>query len=98
MSGTYVFINMATSNVAAAREFYSNVGFEINEMFSTAENVFIILSDNVQLILGAPEFFMQLGEQRPFVDATEEKEIGLYARAFFDLDSHKIVINYMPTN
>src|SRR4051812_46438758 len=132
MTGTFVFINMATGDVAAARDFYSKVGFQINEMFSTADNVFIILSDNVQLILGKADFFKQLGVQRPFVDATqqteasvavsahsreevdevfnkaiaagatsfgdavEEKEIGLYARAFFDLDGHKIDINYMP--
>lgn len=133
MTGTFVFINMATNNVAEAREFYSKVGFEINEMFSTDDNVFVVLSENVQLILGSPDFFKQLGEQRPFIDATqqteasiaisahsrqevdelfdkaiaaggtsfgdavEEKEIGLYAHAFFDLDGHKIDINYMPS-
>jgi len=59
MTGTFVFINMATENVVAAREFYSKVGFEINEMFSNEQNVFIILSENVQLILGRKEFFKQ---------------------------------------
>lgn len=29
-------------------------------------------------------------------ETVEEKEIGLYARAFFDLDGHKIDVNYMP--
>ncbi len=133
MIGNFVFINMATKNVAAAREFYSAIGFEINEMFSTEQNVFVIIAQNVQLILGAEDFFKQLGEKRAFVDATkmteasvaiaansreqvdelfdkaiaagakpfgdvvEEKEIGLYARAFMDLDGHKIDINHMPT-
>lgn len=133
MTGTFVFINMATSNVATAREFYAKLGFEINTRFSTDDNVFVILADNVQLILGKPEFFKQLGEQRDFVDTTtmteatvaisahsreevdeifgkaiaaggkpfgdvvEEKEIGLYAHAFFDLDGHKIDINYMSS-
>lgn len=132
MTGTFVFINMATENVAKAREFYNIIGFQINDMFSTDENVFVVLSDSAQLILGKADFFKQLGEKRPFVDAhvqteasiaiaahsreevdeifdkaiaaggtsfgdaKEEKEIGLYARAFFDLDNHKIDINYMP--
>src|SRR4051812_10890233 len=122
MTGTFVFINMATDDVTAAREFYSKVGFGINETFSNDQNVFIIIAENVQLILGQKEFFKKLGEQREFADtavsteasiaisahsreevdeiygkaieaggtsvgdAVEEKEIGLYARAFFDLD------------
>jgi predicted lactoylglutathione lyase len=132
MIGRFVFINMATKNVAAAREFYSKLGFEINKMYSTEQNVFIVIAENVQLILGEEGFFKQIGEQREFADATkvteasvavsvnsreevdelfnaaiaaggkqfgnivEEKEIGLYARAFSDLDGHKIDINYMP--
>jgi hypothetical protein len=132
MVGKFVFINMATDNVAAAREFYSKLGFKINEMYSTDQNVFIVLAENVQLILGNKEFFKQLGEHRefidtsnltevsvaisahsreevdelfdkaiaaggkPFGDVVEEKEIGLYAHAFFDLDGHKVDINYMP--
>jgi len=132
MTGTYVFINMATSDVAAAKDFYSNLGFEINNIFSSDNNVFVVLSENVQLILGKPEFFKQMGEQRDYADtstmteasvaisansreevdkifdkaiaaggksfgdAKEEKEIGLYSRGFFDLDGHKIDINYMP--
>ncbi len=133
MTGTFVFINMATNDVAAAREFYSKLGFNINETFSSDQNVFIIIAQNVQLILGRKEFFKQLGEQREFADPSkvteatlaisahsreevdelfdkaiaaggkpfgnvvEEKEIGLYAHAFSDLDGHKIDINYMPS-
>ena len=132
MIGKFVFINVATKNVAAAREFYTKLGFEINEMYSTEQNVFINIAQNVQLIIGAEAFFKQLGEKREFADATkvteasiaisansreevdtlfekaiaagatqfgdvvEEKNIGLYARAFSDLDGHKIDINFMP--
>lgn len=133
MTGTFVFINMVTDNLADAREFYSKLGFEINEMFSNEQSIFIIIAGNVQLILGRKEFFKQLGEQREFTDTAtsteasvaisahsredvdeiynkaieaggksfgdpvEKKEIGLYARAFFDLDGHKIDINYMSS-
>jgi predicted lactoylglutathione lyase len=132
MTSKFVFINMATKDVASAREFYNKLGFDINKMYSTEQNVFIIIAENVQLILGSKSFFKQLGEPREFADATkiteasvalsvgsreevdelfdkaiaagatpfgdvvEEKEIGLYARAFSDLDGHKIDINFMP--
>lgn len=33
---------------------------------------------------------------KPFGKTVEEAEIGLYARAFSDLEGHKIDINYMP--
>jgi uncharacterized protein len=131
MTGNFVFINMATKNVAAAREFYSSLGFEINTMFSTDRNVFVKVTQDTQLILGEAAFFKELGEHREFADATkvteatiaisvgsrdevdavfdkaiaagatsfgdtvEEKEIGLYARAFSDLDGHKVDINHM---
>jgi predicted lactoylglutathione lyase len=131
MTGRFVFINLTTKNVAAAREFYTQLGFDINKVFSSEENVFVILSENVQLILAGEAFLKRLGEKREFADATkvtegsvaiamnsreevdklfdaaiaagakpagdqEEEEIGLYARAFFDLDGHKIDVNYMP--
>jgi predicted lactoylglutathione lyase len=126
----FVFINLPTKDVAAAREFYSGIGFEINTQFSGDENVFVVVTDKVQLILLSEAFLRQQGEKREIADATkvmevsvaisvrsrekvdtlvdaalaaggkdagtvEEKEFGLYARAFFDLDGHKIDINHM---
>ena len=132
MISKFIHINMTTKNVAAAREFYSDLGFAVNKDYSTEQNVFIALAENVNLILATEDFLKQLGETRDFVDAAkateaslaismnsreevdklfeaaiaaggkqagdtvEEKEIGLYARAFFDLDGHKIDINHMP--
>lgn len=130
MKAKFVFINLSTKDVGAAREFYTQLGFDINTDFSSEENVFVILSENVQLILCQEDFLRRLGEKREFADATkvtegsvaisvasreevdrlynaaiaagakpagdqEEKEVGLYARAFFDLDGHKIDINHM---
>lgn len=131
MKSRFVFVNLTTKNAAAAREFYTKVGFSINKDYSTDENVFVVVSDNVQLILVGEAFMKRLGEKREFADASKvtegsvalsmnsreevdsvydaaiaaggkpagdqnEEEIGLYARAFFDLDGHKIDINYMP--
>ena len=130
MTANFVFINLSTKNVAAAREFYTQLGFAINKDFSSEENVFVILNENAQLILCHEDFLRRLGEKRAFADATKvtegsvaisvgsreevdtlydaaiaagakpagdqrEEEIGLYARAFFDLDGHKIDINHM---
>lgn len=130
MTAKFVFVNLSTKNVAAAREFYTQVGFTINKDFSSEDNVFVILSETVQLILCHEDFLRKLGEKREFADATKvtegsvaisvgsreevdtlydaaiaagakpagdqhEEEIGLYARAFFDLDGHKIDINHM---
>jgi predicted lactoylglutathione lyase len=131
MIGKFVFVNLVAKDVAAAREFYSSLGFEINTVFSTERNVFVNIAQNVQLILGEESFFKELGERREFADASkvteatiaisvgsreevddlfnkaiaaggkpfgdtvEEKEFGLYARAFSDLDGHKVDINYM---
>lgn len=132
MISRFVFINLPTKNVAAAREFYTKLGFDINKEYSNEQNVFIIISEKVQLILADEAFLRQLGEYREFAetsrvtegsiaisvgsrkevdelfdaaiaaggkqfgDVVEEKEIGLYARAFADLDGHKVAINYMP--
>lgn len=133
MKGNFVFINLPTKNVAAARAFYEKLGFEINKLYSTDENVFVIIAENVQLILASEPFLRRLGERREFADASkvtetsiaisvdsreavdelyetaiqagakqfgdtvEEAEIGLYARAFADLDGHKIDINHLTT-
>ena len=131
MTTNFVFINLSSKNVAAAREFYTKIGFDINKDFSGEENVFVILNANTQLIICHEDFLKRLGENREFADATKvtegsvaismasreevdklydaaiaagatpagdqhEEEIGLYARAFFDLDGHKIDVNYMP--
>jgi len=131
MIGTFVHLNLPTKNVAAAREFYSKVGFDINTDYSSDQNVFVVIAQNVQLILADEGFLKQLGETRAFADTStttegsvaisvdsrekvdevfeaaiaaggtqagdtvEEVEFGLYARAFYDLDGHRIDINHM---
>lgn len=70
MIGSYIYINLPTKNVAAAREFYSMLGFEINKDYSTDENVFVAIAENVQLILGDKGFLRKLGETRDFADAS----------------------------
>lgn len=77
MKGTFVYINMPTKNVAAAREFYTTLGFDINKEYSSDENVFVVLTDNTHLILADEAFLRQLGEHREFADTTKTTEASL---------------------
>jgi predicted lactoylglutathione lyase len=77
MTGKMVFINLSTKNVAAAREFYSKLGFEINTTYSSDENVFVVINDTVQLILAEEAFLHRLGEHREFADATKVTEVSV---------------------
>lgn len=72
-----VFINLPTKNVATARQFYEKMGFEINKEYSTNENVFVVFSENVQLILADEAFLRQLGETREFADASKVTEVSV---------------------
>ncbi len=71
-----VFINMATKDVAAARDFYSKLGFKVNEEYSNDQNVFVVVNDNVQLILADTVFFQQ-NQQREIADTTKVAEVGI---------------------
>lgn len=73
----FVFINLPTKSVAAAREFYSKLGFEINEQYSSKENVFVVISENVQLIIADEAFLKQQGEQREFADTSRVTEVSI---------------------
>lgn len=72
-----VFINVPTKNVAAAREFYSKLGFEINEAYSSEQNVFVVINESVQLIVAAEDFLKQQGETREFADTTKTTEASV---------------------
>ncbi len=72
-----VFINLPTKNVAAAREFYSKLGFEINEAYSSEQNVFVVINDGVQLIVANEDFLKQQGESRDFADTAKVTEASL---------------------
>lgn len=77
MKGTFIYINMTSRNVAAAREFYTKLGFDINTKFSTDENVFITIADNVQLILASEALLRQTGEQRELADTSKVTEASV---------------------
>lgn len=54
-----IFINVPVKNTAAAREFYTKTGFSINEAFSDAQNVVVVIDETISLMLVAEDFFKQ---------------------------------------
>lgn len=81
-----VYINLPTKDVAAARTFYADLGFKIDEEYSTEQNVFIWLSQNVQLII-ADTAFLRESEQRAFADTSKFTEVSVT----IELDSREEV-------
>lgn len=77
MTGKHIFINLPTKNVAAAREFYEKLGFEINKDFSNSQNVFVAIAENVQLILADEAFLREMGETRDFANASKVTEVSV---------------------
>lgn len=73
----FVFMNLPTKNVTAAREFYSKLGFEINKEYSSEQNVFVVINEGVQLIIAKEDFLKQQGETREFADTSRVTEASL---------------------
>ncbi|NUS72984.1 MAG: glyoxalase [Corynebacteriales bacterium] len=55
---TMVFPNLPVRNVAAARAFYTDLGFAINEDFSNENAVCVVVTDNVCVMAVDSEFFL----------------------------------------
>ncbi|HEU5121345.1 MAG TPA: VOC family protein [Candidatus Saccharimonadales bacterium] len=71
-----VFINLPTQNVAAAREFYAKLGLTINEEYSNEQNAFVIVDENIQLILASHDFFKQ-NDPRDIADTSKTTEVSI---------------------
>lgn len=46
-----VFLNMPVQDVARSREFFTSLGFGVNEQFSGSENICVIVNQNISLML-----------------------------------------------
>ena len=47
-----IYINVPTKDTAAARAFYTKLGFGINEQFSNEQNAFVVIDERITLMLG----------------------------------------------
>jgi uncharacterized protein len=46
-----IFVNLSVKDLAAARSFYTSLGFGINEMFSDEQTTSIVISDTIVVML-----------------------------------------------
>lgn len=52
-----IFINLPVESVERSRDFYTGLGFSINEAFSNEQAVCVMVADNILLMLLAKPFF-----------------------------------------
>lgn len=52
-----IFVNLPVSDVAVATEFYTGLGFGVNEMFSDDSTTSIVISDTIVVMLLAKDRF-----------------------------------------
>ncbi len=71
-----IYINLPTKSVAEAREFYTKLGFDINEAFSSDQSAVVTISDNILLMLVAKDFFKE-NSNREIADTSAAREVSL---------------------
>lgn len=69
-----IFINLAVSDVARSRDFYSGLGFSINETFSNDQAACVRVADNVLVMLLFKEYFATFTD-KPIADAQSTTEV-----------------------
>ena len=52
-----IFVNLPVKDVVSARDFYVKMGFSVNEEYSNNDAAFIVVDQNIHLILLAHAFF-----------------------------------------
>ncbi|MDM8084912.1 VOC family protein [Cellulomonas cellasea] len=63
-----IFVNLPVADLAASRDFYTGLGFTINEMFSDDQVTSIVISDTIVVMLLARERFSDFARV-PIADA-----------------------------
>jgi predicted lactoylglutathione lyase len=69
-----IFINLPVKDMQAARTFYTNMGFSIKEEYSNDDAVFVIIAENIHIILLAQAPFKENAE-RDIADTTTVREV-----------------------
>ncbi|MFM9369929.1 VOC family protein [Streptomyces sp. Da 82-17] len=71
-----IFVNLATSDLAAAKKFFTELGYEINAQFSDDTTASIPLSDTIVVMFHTPEKYAQFTKKQ-IVDSTQSSEVLL---------------------
>lgn len=51
-----IFVNIPINDVARSRAFFSGLGYSFNEQFSSDQNLCMVISENIFVMLLKPEF------------------------------------------
>ncbi len=71
-----IFVNLPVKNVAAARDFYTSLGFSINEQYSGDQAVFVVVDENIHLILLGQDLFKE-NALRDVADTSTVREVSV---------------------
>ncbi|MEN4760871.1 VOC family protein [Chryseobacterium sp. C39-AII1] len=81
-----IFVNLPVKDIQKTKEFWTNIGFPINDQISDEKVVCIVMSDNIQVMFLEEEFFQTFSERPvPKGDTTQVLvAIGLDSREEVD--------------
>lgn len=58
-----IFINLATTNLSAAKRFFAALGFQFNAKFSNADGCCVVIADNISVMLLAESHFKKFTDK-----------------------------------
>ncbi len=90
-----IYVNLPVKDIQKTKEFWTNVGFSINEQITDDKAVCVIMSDNIQVMFLEEEFFQTFSERpTPKGDTTQVLvAIGLDSREEVDQVVNAAVAN-----
>ncbi|MFF0463574.1 VOC family protein [Streptomyces mexicanus] len=68
-----IFVNLATNDIAAAKEFFTALGFTINPQFSTDDCACVVISDTIITMLLSKERYADFTDKE-IADSTKTSE------------------------
>lgn len=90
-----IYVNLPVKNIQETKEFWTNVGFSVNEQISDERAVCIIMNDTISIMFLTEEFFETFSERPvPKGDTTQVLvAIGLDSREEVDQVVNAAVAN-----
>jgi uncharacterized protein len=71
-----IFVNLPVSDVQRARQFYTALGFTINEQYSNEQAACVVISESIYVMVLAQDFFATFTD-KPISDAHRQTEVLL---------------------
>ena len=64
MTATSIFVNITTTDLERAKDFYTSLGFTINPLFTDENAACVVLDDNVYFMVLTREYFGTFTEKQ----------------------------------